>query len=436
VERPRIRYVESPDDVSVAYWTVGSGPPLVILNALSFSHVQAELELGAAVEFVGALSDVASVSRLDLRNQGLSTRGLERVSLEGLVADVAAVAETFDEPVVLVGMGDTVAIVLSVAERHPDLVRGLALFSPVLQGAFREPSDVLSAIMRLSATDWETASELLAVLLVGLEEAAHAQDLAAVLKVSTTFEESAALRRAIRLTDLERVLQGIEVPTLVISQESPFVDEKAVAACSRLIRGAELVTLGRGGVGGWTPQFAVELRRFLVELDPEVTAEPDRGLQTVLFTDIEASTPLTQRLGDEGAQELVHEHDAAVRAALREQGGREVKHTGDGIMASFASAVSAVRAGLQIQQLLSGNDVRVRVGLNAGEPIAEDGDLFGTVGQLAARITDRAEAGQVLVSNVVRELCAGKEFVFEPLGEVELKGFGDPVVLFEAGRPG
>ncbi len=108
-----------------------------------------------------------------------------------------------------------------------------------------------------------------------------------------------------------------------------------------------------------------------------------------------------------------------------------MKHTGDGIMASFPSAVSAVTAALQMQRELAGGEVRVRVGINAGEPIAEDDDLFGTAVQLAARITDRAEPGQVLVSNVVRELCAGKTFTFTSVGEATLKGFEQPVALHE-----
>ncbi len=128
---------------------------------------------------------------------------------------------------------------------------------------------------------------------------------------------------------------------------------------------------------------------------------------------------------------MLRGHNTAVRGALEANGGREVKHTGDGIMASFPSAVSAVQAGIAFQRELMDGEVRVRVGINAGEPIAEDDDLFGTAVQLAARITDRAEPGQVLVSNVVRELCAGKTFEFTSVGEATLKGFDEPVALYE-----
>ncbi len=162
--------------------------------------------------------------------------------------------------------------------------------------------------------------------------------------------------------------------------------------------------------------------------EAEVTAAS--GVQTILFTDLESSTALTQAVGDARAQEVLHGHNEAVRAALAAHDGEEVKHTGDGIMAAFGSAVAAVEASLAIQRSLAGAEVRVRIGLNAGEPIAEEGDYFGSAVQLAARVCDRAEPGQVLVSQVVRDLCRGKTFAFADRGETTLKGFAEPVRLF------
>jgi class 3 adenylate cyclase len=156
-----------------------------------------------------------------------------------------------------------------------------------------------------------------------------------------------------------------------------------------------------------------------------------------MFTDVEGSTLLTQRLGDEGAQKLLREHNETVRGALQSYNGKEIKHTGDGIMASFFSASRAVGCALQIQQTFAARNaanpedaVRIRIGLNAGEPITEGADLFGTSVQLARRICDRAEPDQVLVSDVVRQLVAGKGFAFEHLGSESLKGFEEPVALY------
>ena len=168
-----------------------------------------------------------------------------------------------------------------------------------------------------------------------------------------------------------------------------------------------------------------------------VTPAPS-GPLTILFTDMEGSTTLADRLGDAAAQEVRRAHNEIVRAALAANGGNEIKHTGDGIMASFGIASAALQAAIAIQRGVAqhkeahpDSPLGVYIGLNAGEPIAEDDDLFGTSINLAARICDHAQPGQIVAANVVRELAAGKQFLFADLGETELRGFEDPVKLWE-----
>jgi class 3 adenylate cyclase len=160
----------------------------------------------------------------------------------------------------------------------------------------------------------------------------------------------------------------------------------------------------------------------------------DPGIRTILFTDVVNSTTLTQSLGDEAALALLGVHDTIVRDALSALGGREVKHTGDGIMASFVSTAAAVRCAIQIQRELDKHAntnpdrrLKVRVGAAAGEPVEQDNDLFGSTVQLASRLCAHAQPEQILVSNAIAELCLGKGLLFEDLGEVTLKGFGYPV---------
>jgi class 3 adenylate cyclase len=160
----------------------------------------------------------------------------------------------------------------------------------------------------------------------------------------------------------------------------------------------------------------------------------DPGIRTVLFTDVVNSTTLTQLLGDEAALAILGVHDTIVRDALSAVGGREVKHTGDGIMASFASPAGAVRCAIQIQRELDKHaqanpehPLKVRVGAAAGEPVEQHNDLFGCTVQLAARLCAHAQPKQILVSNAIAELCLGKGLSFEDVGEVTLKGFGSPV---------
>jgi len=162
--------------------------------------------------------------------------------------------------------------------------------------------------------------------------------------------------------------------------------------------------------------------------------ERDPGIRTIVFTDIVGSTALTQRLGDRAAMEVVDAHDAIVRKALADVGGREVKHMGDGIMAAFTSAAQAVRCTSTVRAEFERRaaerpdaPVQVRIGVDAGEPVERQGDFFGSTVQLAARLCARAEPGQALVSTAVTELCAGSGLRFQDVGDVVLKGFERPV---------
>lgn len=159
---------------------------------------------------------------------------------------------------------------------------------------------------------------------------------------------------------------------------------------------------------------------------------------TVLFTDIAGSTAITQELGDAGAQEIVRAHNRVVREALTQFRGREVKHTGDGIMASFEQASDSVEAAIMMQRGANthtqGNPklpLLLKIGINAGEPIQEDNDLFGSTVQMSARIVDKAQKNEIFVSDVVKGICSGKSYRFVNRGGFEMKGFDGPVTLWE-----
>jgi class 3 adenylate cyclase len=166
------------------------------------------------------------------------------------------------------------------------------------------------------------------------------------------------------------------------------------------------------------------------------TDPSDGGFRVVMFTDIAGSTALAGQLGDQRFHGVLKTHDAVIREALTRHAGTEVKHVGDGILASFLSVAQGVECAVTIQRAFAAHNlndqvqpIMVRVGLSAGEPVADDRDLFGATVNLAARICSFAQPGQILTSNVVRELCLGKPFLFSDLGGVELKGFAQPLQL-------
>lgn len=164
----------------------------------------------------------------------------------------------------------------------------------------------------------------------------------------------------------------------------------------------------------------------------------DSGLRAIMFTDLEGSTAVSSRDGDHRAMEVIERHDQIVRTALSDAGGREVKHTGDGILACFNHISRAVDCAVVIQREFASIDDdrpggRVRIGLSAGEPVDRDRDLYGAVVNLAARICGHAEPGQILVSAAVKELAIGKSLGFIDRGPIALKGFDDPVRIYQVG---
>jgi adenylate cyclase len=180
---------------------------------------------------------------------------------------------------------------------------------------------------------------------------------------------------------------------------------------------------------------ATTTRRVLPE---EVAEAKEPSLLTILFTDLVESTRMAQSLGDDTAVKILGIHDHVVRAAIRGRGGREVKHTGDGIMAAFPSAAGGVQAAIDIMQGIADHntetaepELQVRIGLNAGEPLASHGDLYGLAVSLAARLCDAADPSTILASEAVRVLCLGKGKRFEDRGARTFKGIETPVAVCE-----
>jgi class 3 adenylate cyclase len=181
------------------------------------------------------------------------------------------------------------------------------------------------------------------------------------------------------------------------------------------------------------------LDRFMGGIVNHLPGEPyvETAFRIILFTDIEGSTHLTQGIGDARAMTVVRTHDSIVAAALAKHGGSEVKHTGDGAMASFVSVVAALRSAIDIQRRVTAaageasSPFRIRIGLAAGEPVTERDDLFGAAVQLAARLCQRALPATILVASGVQGLALGKGFVFRKRGTVRLKGFDEAVVAYE-----
>jgi len=180
------------------------------------------------------------------------------------------------------------------------------------------------------------------------------------------------------------------------------------------------------------------LGRIVDPVDPATITSPFR---TILFSDLKDSTSLLSEVGESAYMALLGEHDVIIRRALATGHGREVKHTGDGVMASFDQVGRALASAIQILDRLDARNATsdppallVRIGLAAGEPVDRDDDLFGSTVNLASRICDVAEAGQILVSELVRDLGIQEGFAFSTAGTRTLKGFPGSTPLFQLDR--
>ncbi len=203
----------------------------------------------------------------------------------------------------------------------------------------------------------------------------------------------------------------------------------------------QMFQAGRNAMNTFLTDEAAATRHMKMALEEWNKPKPKEettGPITVMFTDMVGSTALTQSMGDAVAQQVVRAHNRVVRDALTQFGGREIKHTGDGIMASFPATSNGVEAAKIMQTNVAvhnkGNPdlpLHIKIGINAGEPIAEDNDLFGTTVQLAARIVDKAKTEQIFVSEIVRGICAGKDLEFVNRGFYAMKGFENELTLYE-----
>jgi class 3 adenylate cyclase/pimeloyl-ACP methyl ester carboxylesterase len=450
---PVVQYARAADGVRIAYWSLGEGKPLVVMPSTPFSHVQLEWEIPECRDWYQRLMAGRRLVRYDARGFGLSDRQAVDFSLEAQVSDLQALADKLGcDPIALFAPGEMGIVAIAYADRFPDRVSHLVFWASWARRADVSQTPVTRTLRALVEQDWEIYTETLARVLLGWGNEALAQRFAAFYRECTTPEVLRAFVPAVYKWDATPMLSRVNAPVLVLHRrEMPSVPVRVATDLAAGFPDGRLVLLEGRSPLPWIGDMGAVLRAvrsFLGDDDVE-TAEIKEaaavpaasGLVTILFTDMEGSTPQRQRLGDAAAQEVLRAHNSIVREALKAHGGSEIKHTGDGIMTSFSTASGALECAITVQRACAEHNKRtpeplkVRIGLHAGEPIAEEGDLFGTAVVMAERICGKGAGGDILVSDVVRGLVAGKGFTFADRGEMGLKGFEEPVRLFEVRYP-
>ena len=455
---PLIQYAATSDGVSIAFWTLGNGPPLLFLPALPLANLQVEWEMPWFRRWFERLAERRTVVHYDSRGTGLSERDVADLSLDGHLLDIEAV---------LAKLGITRADVFAasyagpigirLAATRPEAVSRLVLWctharhNEVTTRLEHGLNEQRIAVNRLADVDWDLYIHTYLHRAIGWTQGEMANQFAALARNS--IEPSAFVRVLGEYAEFDAItdLPSVCAPALILHRPDFVGSSVAVAKglAARIPSGQLMLLDGDSVVPFIGDVDAVfrSLNEFLSDGQgsPEDwsgraanrAGNPRAGsLRTILFTDVDGHAEIVGRLGDTRGRELLREHERVIRTALRRFGGAEVKAMGEGFLASFASAQSALECAIDIQRQFAehpgvGDErIRVRVGINAGEPINEDDDLFGAAVITAARIAGEAAAGEILTAMVVRELVAGKGFDFSDRGEAVLRGFAEPMRLF------
>ncbi len=449
-----VRYCTTEDGVRIAYCVEGEGPPLVacphLFESFSLEHLFPQLQ-----EIRRLLGEGHQVVRYDMRGTGLSQRDVANVSHKALVLDIEAVVKAAGVTrFALSGTAFSGARAIEFAVRHPESVTHLVLWgvSARFTDSAANSEEQLRAFGELARANWGVAVQAFVDREFRESQQMPDSDLlgfAMLIRESVTGEMAInILEEMVNSSDVRALLPLVTVPTLVIGREADLERGQELAAN---IPGAQLVLkMGRG------TSFVLENSRYAIAAihdflgdslgsatapapatadrkDTDATAA-GHSVRTVLFTDLVGHTEMMSRLGDERGRDVLREHERITREVLKANGGTEVKTMGDGFMASFGSVTKAVECAVALQRAFAereGEPLSVRVGLNAGEPIEEDGDLFGATVILASRIAAKADGGEILVADTVRGLCSGKGFLFADRGAFVAKGFEEPMRVYE-----
>ena len=431
------RYARS-GDIRIAYQVMGSGPYDVVFVPGYVTHL--ELAQKGLPSFVPALQANAAFSRFirfDKRGTGMSDPVAGAPTLETRMDDVRAVMDAVgSRRAALFGVSEGASMCLLFAATYPERTAALVLRS-VSPRTLWAPDYPWGRTEEQYEREIEHALEIYGPRSVALEavrslgsfDETDVVSFLDYLRYGASPGMLEALLRMNRDIDVRHVLPAVSAPTLVIhGTEDRLVPVDVARYVTQRVPDARLVEVegvGHLAIGSAALRVTDALRPFLDDVWQTggwAEREPERTLATVLFTDIVSSTERAMSLGDRAWRELLERHHAVVRRELLRFRGRELDTAGDGFLAAFDGPARAIRCACGVLDQVAGLGLEVRAGLHTGECEVVDGKLAGIALHTGARVASEAGAGEVLVSNTVRDLVAGSGIRFEDRGEVELRG--------------
>jgi class 3 adenylate cyclase len=429
--------------LSIAYQVVGEGPRDIVYVPGWVSNLDLCWVYPPLAHVFERLSSIGRLILFDKRGTGLSDRDVGFPTLEQRMEDVQAVMDAVDsERAALIGSSEGGNMSMLFAATFPERTSALVLYGCPAKGLWSEDypwaktreqmEEEVESLLR----NWGGPVDLSggAPSLAGDEEAR--QFVATYLRNSASRQDAISLWRWNAEIDVRGILPAIHVPTLVLNRTGDrWVDVGEARYLAEHIEGAKLVELPGDDhliYAGDTDGVLDEIEEFLTGV--RRAPPPRRVLATILFTDIVGSTGRASELGDRRWNELVQRHDDAVRDELRRHGGSEVKTTGDGFLAMFEGPTAAIRCAAAVRRRLSELGVEIRASVHTGECEKRGADLGGIAVHIAARLLDRAGAGDLLVSRTVRDLLIGSGIELQERGTEVLRDVPGEWELFSVAK--
>ena len=428
---PEARYAQS-GDVNIAYVTVGDGPVNLVWVPTWISQCEYLFEEPTVAAAFERLGEFATVTVFDRRGSGLSDPMAGAPTLEEQMDDVLAVmdANGFEQAAISASLeGGPLGCLF--AATHPDRCDHLILYSAFARSQWAPDYDFTWTAEERDMRHEELLANWGKGLMTGAIAPSH-QDDPAFMEWAGRLERLAASPAAARKIldligqfDVRHVLPTIRVPTLVMHRpDDGFLDVRHSRYLAEHIPGARLIEFrdveDHLFSMGDPAALVGEIEEFLTGRRHE--PEPDRMLATVLFTDICRSTERAAEMGDSAWRGLLTRHDQLVRRELARHRGREVKHTGDGFLATFDGPARGLRCASAISEGVQGLGIGVRAGVHTGELEIRDTDVGGLAVHIGARVMAQAQEHEVLASSTVKDLVVGSGLDFTDRGTHELRG--------------
>jgi class 3 adenylate cyclase len=432
------RYAKS-GDLNIAYVVEGDQPLDLVWIPPWISQVEYLWAEDSLTRVMDRLTQFARVITFDRRGSGLSDPLAGAPTLEEQMDDVLAVMDAAGcDRAAIAGTLEGGPMAAMFAATYPDRVSALILYAAFSRATWapgyefawsaEERQVRMDELVKHWGEGWVAAG-------VAPSRMADPDFLEWAGRLERLAASPSTIQRIFDLIgefDVRDVLPSIRVPTLVLHRvEDTFIKIEHSRYLAERIPGAKLIELP----GGDNMYSLGDSEALLGEMEEFLTGErhrtePDRMLATVLFTDICNSTEHMARMGDRGWRYMLERHDALFRRSLERHRGREVKHTGDGFLATFDGPARAIRCAADHAESVASLGLEVRAGLHTGELEVMDGDLGGLAVHIAARVMDRADPCEVLVSSTVKDLVVGSGIAFQERGAHELRGVPGEWQLF------